>query len=199
MESEKLMAGFVLAGGQSSRMGSDKALLLFCGKPMIALAVETLREVCAQVSISGNREDLASWAPVVRELRLGEGPAAGIEAALAASAQPWVLMLPVDVPRMKPELLRRWIATVFEQPDVLASYMVCAGERHPALCLVHRTCLPLYREALDAGDRKLTRIFAQLEERLLIVDAAALMPDAERCFANVNTPQELEQAERMSY
>jgi molybdopterin-guanine dinucleotide biosynthesis protein A len=180
-------------------MGSDKALLSFRGRAMIETAVETLREVCAEVSISGNRDDLARWAPVVRESRREEGPAAGVEACLAASTREWVLMLPVDVPRMEAKLLQKWMATVFEQPDVLASYMVCAGEWHPALCLVHRDCLPLFRASLDADDRKLTRIFSRLDERLLLVDAATLMPNAELCFANVNTPEELKEAERMAY
>jgi molybdopterin-guanine dinucleotide biosynthesis protein A len=191
--------GFVLAGGLSSRMGSDKALLSFRGRPMIEIAVATLREVCGEVSISGDRDDLAVWAPVLHESRRHEGPAAGVEAALAASLNPWVLMLPVDVPGMEAGLLRRWMGVVFEQPNVLASYMVCAGEWHPALCLVHHDCLPLFRESLDAGDRKLTRIFGRLNERLLIVEATTLMPGAERCFLNVNTPEELEQAERVAY
>jgi molybdopterin-guanine dinucleotide biosynthesis protein A len=60
---------------------------------------------------------------------------------------------------------------------------------------VHRECLPVFRAALDGGDRKLTRIFKGLETRLLVVDAEVLLPGAERFFANVNTPEELALAE----
>ena len=191
--------GFVLAGGTSSRMGQDKALLEFCGRPMIALAVETLRAVCAEVAISGNRDDLARWATVVHESRAGAGPAAGIEAALQAAKHGWVLMLPVDLPLMSAELLQGWVRAVLARDDVRASYLHCEGEPHPALCLVHQECVTAFQEALDANDRKLTRIFARLGGRLLVLDAATLMPDAARCFANVNTPQELAAAERMQY
>ncbi len=187
--------GFVLAGGLSSRMGSDKAMLSFRGRPMLEIALDTLRSVCDEVAISGNREDLASWATVVTERRVSEGPAAGIEAALENSDASWVLMLPVDLPRMSAELLRLWMAVVLDREEVRASYMECAGDWHPALCLVHRECLPVFRAALDGGDRKLTRIFKGLETRLLVVDAEVLLPGAERFFANVNTPEELALAE----
>jgi molybdenum cofactor guanylyltransferase len=191
--------GFVLAGGKSSRMGRDKALLEFRGRPMIAIAVETLLSVCADVSIAGNRDDLAGWAPVVHESRVGEGPAAGIEAALTAASQDWVLMMPVDLPMMSAELLRRWTAAVLQRDDVRASYLSSVGEWHPALCLAHHECLPLFRAELDAGDRKLTRIFQKLGEQLLVLGASELMAGSEGCFANVNTPEELAAAEQMKY
>ena len=100
--------GFVLAGGKSSRMGEDKALLRFCGRPMVEIAVEKLRGFCEEVTIAGNREDLAGFAPVVRESRTGVGPAAGVEAGLGAARQEWAMFLPVDVPLVPEELLRRW-------------------------------------------------------------------------------------------
>lgn len=191
--------GYVLAGGKSSRMGADKATMLFCGTPMIEIAVETLRSVCAEVSISGNRDDLAVWAPVVHELRSEAGPAAGIEAALAQTECDWVMLLPVDLPLMSAELLRRWAEVVLAREGVRASYLESAGEWHPALCLVHRECLSLFRDALDAEDRKLTRIFRRLTERLLVVDASQLGTDSEQRFQNVNTPEDLAAAEQMAY
>jgi molybdopterin-guanine dinucleotide biosynthesis protein A len=193
------VAGFVLAGGKSSRMGADKAMLEFRGRPMIAIALETLRNVCAEVAISGNRDDLAAWAPVVREFRLEAGPAAGIEAALGTTICEWVLMLPVDLPLVSAELLRRWMERVLTQDGVRASYMECGGNWHPALCLVHQECLEIFRDALERGDRKLTRIFSSLGDRLLVLDAAKLLPNAELCFVNVNTPEELRAAEGMQY
>ena len=91
-------------------MGMDKALLQFNGRLMLAIALETLRSVCDDVFIAGNREDLAEYAPVVGETRIGEGPAAGIESALRAAQQEWIMALPIDLPLMSAELLRRWMA-----------------------------------------------------------------------------------------
>ena len=69
--------GFVLAGGRSVRMGKDKALLQFSGRPMVKIAVEKLREFCAEVRIAGSREDLSGFAPVVMDESEEAGPAAG--------------------------------------------------------------------------------------------------------------------------
>jgi molybdopterin-guanine dinucleotide biosynthesis protein A len=180
-------------------MGVDKATMLFRGRAMVEIAVETLQAVCAEVGISGNRDDLAAWATVVPELRVEAGPAAGIEAALAHASREWVMMLPVDLPLMRPELLQAWGDAVLVREDVQASYLVCGEEWHPAVCMVRRGCLELFRAELDAGDRKLTRIFGKLGEGLLAMDAGELMADVERCFTNVNTPAELRAAEQMAY
>jgi molybdopterin-guanine dinucleotide biosynthesis protein A len=180
-------------------MGVDKATMPFRGRPMVEIAVETLRAVCAEVFLSGNRDDLAKWAPVVHELRAEAGPAAGIEASLAQSTREWVMMLPADLPLMRVELLRRWGEAVLSREDVQASYLVCGDEWHPAVCMVRRGCLPLFQAELDAGDRKLMRIFGKLDEGLLVLEASELMGDVERCFTNVNTPEELRVAEQMTY
>ena len=85
-------------------MGQDKALLRFRGRPMAEIGVEKLREFCAAVSISGNREDLSGFAPIVAEERLDAGPVAGIEAALKCCREPWAMFIPVDVPMMPTHL-----------------------------------------------------------------------------------------------
>src|SRR5450631_3928259 len=90
--------GFVLAGGRSRRMGRDKALLEWCGIPLIERAVRSLRSVTSTVRIVGDREDLARFAPVVADTFPASGPLGGIHAALAASSRDWNLFLPVDLP-----------------------------------------------------------------------------------------------------
>ena len=82
-------AGFVLAGGQSSRMGSDKALVEFGGRPLIAHAVGILRTAGLSVSIAGARAEirasLESYAPVIPDAEAGRGPLGGICAALKST------------------------------------------------------------------------------------------------------------------
>ena len=80
--------GFVLAGGRSSRMGRDKALLQVGGRPLVAVALDKLRSIgVAAPRIAGALADLSSHAPVVPDLHPWCGPLSGIEAALAASSQ----------------------------------------------------------------------------------------------------------------
>jgi molybdopterin-guanine dinucleotide biosynthesis protein A len=191
--------GFVLAGGKSSRMGEDKALLRFCGRPMVQIAVEKLRGFCAEVGIAGNREDLAEFAPVVREARVDVGPAAGVEAGLRAAAQPWVLFMPVDVPLVPEEWLRRWAEAVLAMDGVVASNLYY-GRDQPAFCMLRRECLGRFSEALEAGERRLGMLLERASEGLLWVydleGRYGKFPEAnERWFANVNTPKDLAEAE----
>ncbi len=196
--------GFVLAGGKSSRMGRDKALLPWHGRPMVEIAAEKLRTFCAQIEIVGNREDLRNFAPVVMETRRETGPVAGIEAGLHAAAQAAALFIPVDVPLVPAALLRRWAHAVLEREasGVQLSFLCAGGHRQPTFCLLQHTCADAVTAAIDRGALKLGTVFAEVAAQcgpgsLWVVDAESFAatdttgPDVEACFSNVNTPADL--------
>jgi molybdopterin-guanine dinucleotide biosynthesis protein A len=200
--------GFVLAGGKSSRMGTDKALLEFHGRPLVEIAVEKLREFCTEVSIAGNRDDLSRFATVVREERVDCGPAAGIEAGLKAAKQDWALFVPVDVPLVPGELLQRWVEEVIGlgKNGMGASFLLSNAGREPTFCVVRRDCVARVSEALDKGDRRVDEVLLSIdgsegdswvEARCLTGYAKSTPSDLEmeRWFTNVNTPHDLEVAE----
>ena len=199
--------GFVLAGGKSSRMGADKALLRFCGRPMVEIAVEKLRGFCAEVTIAGNRGDLAGFAPVVTETRVGVGPGAGIEAGLRVAKEAWAMFIPVDVPLVPEELLRRWAVEAM-RVDMTVSYLG-VGRKQPTFCLLKRDRVGSFTKLMDSGERRLEVLLNRTAEAdgcaWWIYDERELHgrgeeggPDQEtvtRWFANVNTPEELAEAE----
>jgi len=98
-------AGFVLAGGRSSRMGVEKALVSFRGEPMIVHAIRTLREAGLTASIAGARTSLEDFAPVVPDAQPDRGPLGGICAALASTSAQRAVFLPVDLPLLPASLL----------------------------------------------------------------------------------------------
>ena len=199
--------GFVLAGGKSSRMGEDKALLQFCGRPLVEIAVEKLRGFCAEVWIAGNREDLAGFAPVVQETRVNVGPAAGVEAGLGAARQDWVLFVPVDVPLVPMEVLRRWCEEAL-RVGMSVRYLGMGGKQ-PAFCLLQGERLGAFSRALDGGERRLEMLLNRTaeaggyaswmyDEDELYGGGEGAAPDqetVERWFKNVNTPEDLAEAE----
>ena len=208
--------GFVLAGGKSSRMGVDKALLQFLGRPMIEIAVEKLRGFCAEVSIAGNREDLRAFAPVVCETRVDAGPVAGIEAGLLAVSQPWAMFIPVDVPLVPMELLRKWAEqalAIEEDPeaqisgDLMGSSLHTVDRRQPAFCLLRHQVLPVITRELSRGERRIEAILPAIQAEFGVASAMtvgaanyssklnATALDLEFWFSNINTPQELAEAE----
>jgi molybdenum cofactor guanylyltransferase len=209
------ISGFVLAGGKSSRMGVDKATQMFCGRPLIELAVEKLSSFCADVAISGNRDDLARFAPVVTETRLDAGPGAGVEAGLRSAQYDWCLFIPVDVPLLPVELLRSWVVEVLEvEFDDLpkgsflrGSYLLANKQPQPSICMLHRDCLKAVAMQLDGGERRLRHLLGAIEPEfgagsLWVRNASAHSPkpdpvpeDLDRWFLNVNSPEDLIEAE----
>jgi len=197
--------GFVLAGGKSSRMGTDKAMLPVGGVPMVQIAVEKLRSFCSAVSIAGNRDDLASFAPVVHERRLEAGPAAGIEAGLRVARESWAMFVPVDVPLVPAELLRRWAVQVVSAGEQLVVSHLRAQEDQATFCMLRAEVAAGFTEVLNDGERKLTRIFDRAAAGGLHVaqDVSALYGDdspgdeeISRWFMNVNTAEDLVQVGR---
>src|SRR5580658_9085765 len=99
------VAAFVLAGGQSSRMGRDKALLPIAGQPLIAHALAALRDAGLSPVIAGARSDLSNFAPVISDLKPDLGPLSGICAALESTSARFSVFVPVDLPLLPPSLV----------------------------------------------------------------------------------------------
>ena len=144
-------AGFVLAGGQSSRMGADKALALFHGVPLIQIAVESLVSAEISARIAGSRSALGSFTPVVPDTIRDRGPLAGVHAALAVSQADWNLFLPVDLPLMPASLLACLI-----QRAILSSSPITVpqlnGRLQPFPAVLHRSVLPILEDLLQNGE-----------------------------------------------
>ena len=186
-------------------MGRDKALLEFRGRPLVEWAVASMRRFCTEVSISGNREDLGAFAPVIGEARVDTGPGAGIEAGLQACLRPWMVFVPVDVPLVPPELLRAWVGAVLqrESEGTRLSFLTAGGLRQPTFCALHADCRAPVSRALHAGERKLGAVFSRVAGELgpgsvWVANAEEFAPgqdggalEVASWFANLNTPEEL--------
>lgn len=204
-------AGFVLAGGRSSRMGTDKSLLSFAGEPLIARAVRNLREAQVDVFIAGTRGDLGGFAPVVEDREPDQGPLGGICAALASTSALWVVFLPVDLPLLPASL----VAYLLRHARIAGSSVTLASvngfaQTFPAV--LRRELLSALQGELTGGRRGSFAAFraaaAQTSEGLSIVPVELLaqagqvahpagLPPFE-WFLNVNTPQEFGRAEALA-
>jgi molybdenum cofactor guanylyltransferase len=151
--------GYILAGGRSSRMGTDKALLQLAGKPLIQHAVTKLQRICADVHILSSNPALAKYAPLVQDLHPNCGPIGGIEAALAHSPHEWNLILPVDMPLLPAAFLQGWAASIVISPVGHRVAMITVDDRaQPALCLLHQETAPYIAAAIERGEFKLESV-----------------------------------------
>lgn len=154
----------VLAGGESARFGTDKALFLWRGKLLIAHAVEALRPIVTELFVVAKEPekfDFLRGEPGVRLIqdgRPGCNPFWGLLAALEALQTPWLFLCPCDAPLVRPALLNALFSVRGEAQAVVP---VWAGHAQPLAALYHRTCLETARriatEALNPSPRELLR------------------------------------------
>jgi len=204
--SNPVVSGFVIAGGQSSRMGRDKALLTVNGAPLIAQALDRLHGLGISARICGSRPDLGRFAEVIPDNFSRCGPLAGIEAALAVSGTELNLFLPVDLPLL-PAAFVGWLAARAEASHAVATIPVLALRVEPLCAVYSRRLLEGIRRSLAAGDRKVMKgvraAAASLGEAIDLFDvesvAAALRagewpawPPVTEWFRNLNTPADYE-------
>jgi molybdopterin-guanine dinucleotide biosynthesis protein A len=165
---------YILAGGKSSRMGRDKAMLELEGKTLLARAVETLRSVkelqlpdgSVEVTICGEREELEGADRAIVDRYPSCGPLGGIEAALNDLATrentDWAFFIPVDMPLLSGaligQLLTLWIRESLKLEGVRACLVKIHGTPQPLVSLVHRSVLRPVREALDLGRYKVVPV-----------------------------------------
>lgn len=145
--------GFVLAGGRSTRMGTDKALLGISGRRLLEIALDKLRMLSHEPRVAGSRPDLSAYAPVIDDIHPGCGPLSGIEAALAASAHPFNLFLPVDLPLLPVKFLD-WMLRRASITGAWVTYPRANGRAHPLCAIYHRGLRPYISASIAAGDYK---------------------------------------------
>jgi molybdopterin-guanine dinucleotide biosynthesis protein A len=162
------VGGYVLAGGKSSRMGQDKALLKLAGTPLALHTVTKLRRVCAEVHILSSRPELEAFAPLVRDIHPDCGPMGGLEAAMEHSQYKWNLFMPVDVPFLPSAFLETWIQKVADsqQNDARVAVFTVDGRLQPLLCLLHREVAPFIRQAVQLKNYKVSPMLLEAATEL---------------------------------
>ncbi|MBM3469294.1 MAG: molybdenum cofactor guanylyltransferase [Armatimonadetes bacterium] len=183
------LTGVVLAGGEGSRMGADKAFVEVEGVPMIERVVRVLRACCSEVLI------VAKEPAAYEHLRLRvipdrsaiQAPLVGVCGGLGAAATPWAFVAACDMPYLSPDAVRL-LAGLAEGFD--AAVPRVQGRWHPLHAVYATSTLPLFEEHLAKAE---TRMWAALEAlRVRQVTAAELETvDPGLCtLINVNTVQE---------
>ena len=190
LQEKQSRMGFLLAGGRSSRMGTDKALLDFGGITLIERALTVLRAACPAVTIVCEDARFSAYATVVEDVYSGCGPLAGIHAALLHSSAELNLVLAVDMPYVSESLLRFLFATA-EQSDAVVT-VPHTGRGFQPLCAVYRRPFAAAAEqALRAGQNKVDALFSKISTRMVEASELEAAGFSDRVFVNLNTPADL--------
>ena len=190
----------IQAGGESSRMGEDKALKTFLGRPMIQRVIERLSPIADEVIVTTNRPEEYAFLnlPLFADLKPGRGALGGLYTAIASAKHSIVAVVACDMPFASATLLEAASRLLIEEEvDVVIPR---SEEGYEPLHAVYRraTCLPAIESAIEADQWRVIAWFTQVKVHLLTADEVKRYDLLGLAFWNVNTPEEFAEAERIA-
>ncbi|MDQ6676413.1 MAG: molybdenum cofactor guanylyltransferase [Acidobacteriota bacterium] len=179
------LAGFVLVGGKSSRMGENKALLNYSGCALAQHVAVQVAQAAGSVCLAGNPEIYGALGySVIADRMVGAGPLGGVEAVLhSGAAREWNLIVACDMPALDSASLAqlcRAVETLRGDTDCLVP-QIASGQLQPLCALYRKRCANAATSALRSGLRRMLDWIALLHAEFWPVSAAGQ-------FQNVNTP-----------
>ncbi|HTW65112.1 MAG TPA: molybdenum cofactor guanylyltransferase [Bryobacteraceae bacterium] len=176
-------SGFVLAGGRSTRMGRNKALLPFRGMTLVEHMAGIVRQAAGAVTLIGDPTELGHLGlPVVADQLPDRGPAGGIHAALTVSPSEWNLIAGCDMPAITSEILNDLLERTARTSADCVAAAGPGGGLEPLCAVYHRRCLAAVDTAIRENRLKMKYLLRELGAEACPVPAAAVI--------NVNTPAE---------
>ena len=190
----------ILAGGKSSRMGSDKALLDYEGKQFITQIAEELAWFGERIIARGNNSGFEGkiereWT-MIPDLYPDHGPIGGLHAALSVCESDALFVVTCDMPLIESDLVRE-LCEMMQETDSgeerVDAYDVVisvgeGGKIHPLCGVYRKSVLPVLEEQIVSGQNRVMAALKKLRVKYVTVD----MPAKERQLVNVNTPEDYE-------
>ena len=191
MDKIKDIAGVILAGGSSTRFGSNKALAIVNGKPLIqnvADLISGLFQECLLVTNTPEEYKFLSL-PMTYDRYKGSGPLAGIHAALLQISTPRAFVVACDMPNLSPELMQ-YMSNIKEQGyDVIIPWLGKGQE--PLFGIYHKNSLTHIETCLQNNECQVIRVLEGLRVRRISEQEVLSITDNLTCFKNINRPADL--------
>jgi len=181
----------VLAGGKSTRMGTDKAFVEFEGRTLLARTLDLAHSVSADVRVVGSSEKFAPFGSVVTDIFRDCGPLGGIHAALRASQTDLNLILAVDMPFLTRAFLEYLLEQARNAPEALVVIPYFDGGWQPLCAVYRREFAAAAENALSAGRNKINLLFDAVPVRIIDEGELQQAGFASNIFRNLNTQQDL--------
>lgn len=183
------VTGVILAGGESSRMGRNKALLEVNGERMIETAYRRMTELFDDVLLVTNTPEIYAFIPCRKSADIypGMGPLGGIHAALTGCSSERVFVTACDMPSLNPHLIRE-LGSIQDGADVVIPET--PGGLEPLHAFYAKSCLPKMEKMLRTGERRILSFFDQAQVRLVPRGRIASLDPYYSSFSNINTPED---------
>lgn len=181
------ITAIILAGGKSSRMGTEKGLVKFRGKKMVELVLENVRPLASEVLIvSSNKEYHKLGYAVIEDIHKDCGPLGGIHAGLVNSKSDWNLVVACDLPLVTTD----FFSFLVSQTEKTKALIPVHDLKLEPLCgLYHKSALPEIESLLLKKELKMQNAVQQLAATFVEVPKEKFDPSV--IFQNVNTPDDV--------
>jgi molybdopterin-guanine dinucleotide biosynthesis protein A len=195
-----MLSVVIQAGGQSSRMGQDKALKLFLGRPLIQRVIERMQPIADEALVTTNRPEAYGFLnlPLFTDLRPGRGALGGLYTALFSAKHSSVAVAACDMPFANAELFKAASEILDkEKADIVIAR---TDEGYEPLHAVYRreTCIPAIEAAIDSEKWRMDAWFPQVRIRLLTPEEIKRYDPNGSAFLNINTPEDFAKAEEQA-
>lgn len=182
------ISGIILAGGQSRRMGVDKASLPWGDSTVLDFQLNVLQTVCSQVIVVSNvARDGNQAVRIVPDNYPGHGPLGGLEAGLSAADNQLCFVAACDMPFLEAGSVT-YLARCIEESQ--AAVPCIGGRWHPLYAVYKKTCLPTIRSLLSQGRLRMGDLVASLQVRAVSEEELTQFSPDLRMLNNINTPQD---------
>ncbi len=177
----------ILAGGDSRRMGQDKAALLLDGQTLLDRAIAAMQQIFPEVIVSVRQPRAGVELPQVRDEVAASGPLAGLVAGLAQAETPWVFAVACDMPFLTPALVEG-LATLRGQHQAVVP--VADGHPQPLAAFYATNALETIRASLAGEDKSFRGALQKLDVRYVNEAELREMDPQLRSFIDLDTPQD---------
>lgn len=185
MVHKKNITGIILAGGKSSRMGTDKGFILLNNKPFVQYSIDALKPLVSEIIIVSDNDDYDVFGlKRISDLTKNAGPVAGICSGLEASITENNLILSCDIPLISSDLLKQLINAIDDTSEIIQ--IESNGKTMPLIALYKKQVKSVFNDFLKADERRLRIAIKGCRTKNIIVDKTH-----ESCTMNVNTKNEL--------
>lgn len=178
------ITGIILSGGQSTRMGTDKALIQIDGKTLLEKIIQICQPLCTQILISSNNSAHEKFGyKIIPDEIKNCGPLGGIYSCLKKSETDWNFIISVDAAFVKPDFISFLISKTGNYDAVAPVHNL---GKEPLIALYHKNNLKEIEKMLNSKNYKMTHLLNSINTRF--VDSQKWVEEFPEIFRNLNQP-----------
>ncbi len=195
------VTGVILAGGQSRRMGQNKALMRLGDEPLIAHVIRQMKSVTDELLLITNERDLytALKLPMYADIVPDMGALGGLHTGLTCAANSTVICVGCDMPLLQPNLLSH-LVTLLGNHDAVVPCVQATDRFTPVFqtlsAVYSERCLPVIDEMLSVGELRVHALYDRIDARIVEPHEWRAFDPRGLSFFNINTPEDFEKANK---